>query len=118
GNPMDAELKAIRTDLAGATLAGEVKKSVLAAFDHLPGLYRDLERTCESRFCDQILQRVQVMLKTLDDGKTGSPDAAQAAEGLVTRLRAMHAQFGIPSLGLKIPAPRKPARVAAKRKAV
>jgi hypothetical protein len=106
---MIEELQAIRADLAGATLSAEVRQAALVAFDHLPGLYQQLERTSESRFCDLIRQRVQHVLRILAQGK-GSPDATHVAEELVARLRTMHDQFGIPSLGLKAPAPPKPVR--------
>ncbi len=113
---MEAELQTIQTLVSGATLSPEVRRNVVWRLVLLPPIYRDLERSFDSRYRDTILRLVDSMLKTLAAKDADSPDGSQVGEGIVHGLLAMHARLGISSLGLKLPAPPKPVKAARKRK--
>jgi hypothetical protein len=107
---MDSGLETIRGVVNEATLSVETRRTVLWGLDQLPPLYRDLDRTYDVRYRDSILRLVQGMLMKLQVQEPGCPDAPEVAEGIVSHLKAMHERLGIPSLGLKPPAPPKPVR--------
>lgn len=89
------DLQAIRVTLKKANLSPAARATALTHLDKLPDLYQELERTCESRFIDDILQHVQAMFRSMD--------APKSVESMTLQLQAMHELHGIPALGLKPP---------------
>jgi hypothetical protein len=89
------DLRAIRNGIKEAKLPTDVQTTVLWHLDKLPDLYEKLEKTCESRFLDEILRHVQGMLKTIH--------VSRSIETVANSFRAMHERHGIPTLGLKRP---------------
>jgi hypothetical protein len=110
GDEVDAELRAIRELVTSADLPEEVQRTVLGGFDQLPGLYRELSRTYETRYSDRIVGVVGGMTRVLASDGAGSPEARTLAEGIVERLRAMHDRYGVAVVGLKPPPAAKSAR--------
>ncbi len=100
---MEAVLQQIRDLVNGADLSAEVRQHLLWRLDQLPPLYRDLQKTYESRYREGILEHAQGMLKTLAGKMKECPDAPQVMDGIVNQLQDTHARLGIPNLGLKIP---------------
>jgi hypothetical protein len=81
--------------LENADLSEDVRATALKRLDLLPDLYQGLEKTCESRFLDDILRHVQIMFRFMD--------APKSVERMTLQLLAMHELHGIPPLGLKQP---------------
>ncbi len=108
---MYADLEAIRDLVAESSLPTDVRQTVLARLDELPGLYAELGRTYECRYSDRILDSVARVVRVLEAEDAG-PDAPGLAATLVERMRAMHDRHGI-SVALK---PRPPVSVKAARK--
>jgi hypothetical protein len=107
GDGVDAELQAIRDMVTEANLPTNVRETILARFDQLPKLYRELSRTYETRFSDRIVGSIEGMARTLS-AKDAGADGPLLAATLVKRLRSMHDQHGV-AVALKPPAT-KPAR--------
>jgi hypothetical protein len=112
---MEADLQAIRDAVSAATLSEDLRQGLLWCLDQLPGLYRELRQTCESRYTDEISRLVRVMLQRLAERDAACPDAAKVAQVMALGLRAMHERLGIPRLDFKQPAPPKRARPPAAR---
>jgi len=89
------DLQAIRDGIKVAKLPANVRSTALWYLDKLPDLYEKLEKSCESRFLDDILRHVQGMLKAID--------APSSVETVTDNFRAMHELHGIPALILKRP---------------
>jgi hypothetical protein len=90
------DLLAIRKGVKVANLPTEVRTTALFHLDKLPDLYEKLEKTCESRFLDDILRHVVGMLKTID--------IPSSIEAVTKNFQAMHERHGIPTLGLTLKA--------------
>jgi hypothetical protein len=113
---LNTELRGVHTIVGKATLTPALRKQLLDGLAKLPALYEGLEQTYESRFHDAIIRAARLMLKNLADADEESPDAQRVAEGIVTRLQAMHERLGIPNLNLKMPLPPKVVRKKTKAK--
>jgi hypothetical protein len=101
-----AELDSLRCLIGAAALAGAERHTALWCLNQLPRLYRELERTCESRYADEVAGLVAGACKALG----GAPGLAGE---LANRLRALHARLGLPGISLKVPAaPKRPPRKA------
>lgn len=88
-----SDLQAIRNGVKVSKLPANVRTTALWFLDKLPDLYQKLEKTCESRFLDEIIRNVNGMLKTIQ--------VPSFIETMTKKFRAMHEQNGIPTLGLK-----------------
>jgi hypothetical protein len=84
-----------------ADVAEAPRQAIAWCLRQLPRLYRELARTAESRYADEITRLARAMLKALAGGAPG------VAEALVARLHALHGRLGLPALDLKPPAPPK-----------
>jgi hypothetical protein len=99
---MEADFRAMRDIVDGAALSAEGRSTALWWFDQLPWPYRELGRTYDNRYLDEIRRLVQLMLKALTE-----KDTPGVVGDILSRLLAMHERLGIPQLGLKAPAPAK-----------
>jgi hypothetical protein len=108
GDDVEAELRAIRKLVSSADLPEEVQRAVLGGIDQLPALYRELNRTYESRFADRILGVVGGMTRALTGEGADGPASRALAEGIVKRLQKMHDRHGIAVADLKPPPAAKP----------
>ena len=91
------EIATIETLLHGADMPAEVRQTALWCIQQLPGLYRDLGRTYDSRHGDEILRLSRAAsLKVTDAG---------VAEAIRTQLVGLHERLGFGALDLK---PRRP----------
>jgi hypothetical protein len=59
---MDAAFATLRDMVNSATLADEVRRTVLWCLDQLQGRYRQLVETCDTWHSDEIVRLVQGML--------------------------------------------------------
>jgi hypothetical protein len=91
-----SDLQAIRNGVQVADLPANVRITALWHLDKLPDLYQKLEKTCESRFRDDILRHVNGMFKTIQ--------VPSSIETVAKKFRAMHERHGIPTLDLRLPA--------------
>jgi len=89
------DFRAIRKTLEKADLPEDVRTTALKRLDLLPNLYQELDKTCESRFLDDILRHVQIMFRFMD--------APKSIKKMTVQLHAMHELHGIPPLGLRLP---------------
>ena len=89
------ELVALHRLVEEADIAESSRQAVGWCLKQLPRLYRELARTSESRYADEISRLARAMLKELAGA------APAVAEGVVTQLRALHARWGLPGLDLK-----------------
>ena len=110
---MEAGLQAVRELVAGAALPDEVKRSVQWSVDQLPPLYREYERTRDTRFRDTIMGRVRGMLSILGKEDVAGAEGHRVMVGIVQQLQDVHERLNLPNLDLKAPALPKP---RAKRK--
>lgn len=102
---MHEDLEAVRLTINGATLSADARRIATWSMEQLPKLYGNLLQAYDSRFADEILCRVQTLLKALGE----QPDMAQAVS---ERLVAMHERLGLPKLAFKT----TPIRATRKRK--
>jgi len=92
---MDEGLQAVRDVVDAADLADEARRRAAWCLGRLPRLYRELARTSESRFSDEIRRLVQALLGAL------GPASRKSAEDITLRLAALHECLGLPDLNLK-----------------
>ena len=85
-----AELTALHRLVEEADLAGGSRQAVEWCLRQLPRLYRELARTSESRYADEISRLARAMLKELAGSAPG------VAEALVAQLHALHSRLGQP----------------------
>jgi hypothetical protein len=91
------EIAAIATLLQGADMPEDARQTALWCIQQLPGLYRDLGRTYDSRHGDEILRLSRAAsLKVPDAG---------VAEAIREQLVGLHERLGFGKLDLK---PRRP----------
>jgi hypothetical protein len=100
---LQTELATIGRLVEAADVGDRARQTVLWVLNKMPLAYQQLLKTYESRYVDEIVRLVTAMRQAL--AKDGAPELAEA---IATRLTAMHARRGFPSLGLK-PAPPAPA---------
>jgi hypothetical protein len=92
---MDADMQAVRAIVDAAPLSDDVRGTVLWCLERLPPLYRDLARTYEARYGDEIVRLLRGVFQALG-GKTAT------AEAIAARLRSLHGRLGIPVPDCKI----------------
>src|SRR4051812_17798839 len=92
-----AELAALENLVAGADVAEPSRQMVVGCLKQLPRLYRELARTFESRYADEITRLARAVLKVLAES------APAVADALVARLHALHGRLGLRPLDLKPP---------------
>jgi hypothetical protein len=95
-NPLP-EIATIETLLQEADMPEDVRQTALWCIRQLPGLYRDLGRTYDSRHGDEILRLSRAAcLKVTDPG---------VAEAVRAQLIGLHERLGFGTLDVK---PRRP----------
>jgi hypothetical protein len=99
---MDEAMQAVRAIVDAAPLADDVRGTVVWCLGRLPPLYRDLARTYEARYGDEIARLLRGVFQALGS-KTG------AAEAIAARLRSLHGRLGIPVPAFKAPRSRRTA---------
>ena len=92
-------MQAVRAIVDAAPLSDDVRGTVVWCLGRLPPLYRDLARTYDARYGDEIARLLRGVFQALG-GKT------RAAEAIADRLRSLHRRLGIPVPAFKAPRPR------------
>jgi hypothetical protein len=99
-------MEAFRDEVAGitslvetATLARDVRDTVLWCLGQLPALYDRFCQTYESKYAEEILRLEQGVLGKLAETHRSSP----VGDAVLDRLRLLHECFGLPGLGSKLP---------------
>jgi hypothetical protein len=95
---MDAAMQAVRAIVDAAPLSDDVRGSVVWCLGRLPPLYRDLARTYDARYGDEIARLLRGVFQALGD--------QTAAEAIAERLRSVHGRLGIPVSAFKAHRPR------------
>jgi hypothetical protein len=95
-NPLP-EIAAIETLLTEADLPQDARQTALWCVRQLPGLYRDLARTYDSRHGDEILRLSRAASLKVSD--------LRVAEAIRGQLVGLHERLGFGALDLK---PRRP----------
>ena len=94
------EIATIETLLEGAEMPEDARQTALWCVKQLPGLYRDLARTYDSRHGDEILRLSRAASLKVTDPRL--------AEAVREQLVGLHERLGFGRLDLKPPRP--PAR--------
>jgi hypothetical protein len=94
------EITTIERLLEGAEMPADARQTALWCVRQLPGLYRDLARTYDSRHGDEILRLSKAASLKVPD--------ASVAEAVREQLVGLHERLGFGALDLKPPRP--PAR--------
>jgi hypothetical protein len=93
------ELGLIHKMVNKAELVEEVRHTILWCLNQLPGLYRNFQRTSESRFADSIHTLSQAILKRLgqveDEG-----ESVRVAKAFRKHLAHLHSRLGLSPLKL------------------
>ena len=99
-------MEAFRVEVGGitrlveaATLASDVRDTVLWCLGQLPALYDRFCQTYESKYAEEILRLEQGVLGKLAETHHSSP----VGDAVLDRLRLLHECFGLPGLGSKLP---------------
>ena len=92
-------MQAVRAIVDATPLADDVRGTVVWCLGRLPPLYRDLARTYEARYGDEITRLLRGVFQALG-GQT------VAAEAIAARLHSLHGRLGIPVPAFKAPRPR------------
>jgi hypothetical protein len=95
---MEDAMQAVRAIVDATPLADDVRGTVVWCLGRLPPLYRDLARTYDARYGDEITRLLRGVFQAL-----GSK--AGAAEAIADRLRPLHGRLGIPVPAFKAPRP-------------
>jgi hypothetical protein len=94
-----AEVGGITRLVEAATLASDVRDTVLWCLGQLPALYGQFCQTYESKYAEEILRLEQGVLGKLAETRGSS----SVADAVLDRLRLLHECFGLPGLGFKLP---------------
>jgi hypothetical protein len=86
---MDEAMQAVRAVVDATPLSDDVRGTVVWCLGRLPPLYRDLARTYDSRYGDEIARLLRGVFQALG-GQTA------ATEAIAARLRPLHGRLGIP----------------------
>src|SRR6266849_4892008 len=92
-------MEAFRAEVAGitrlveaATLASDVRDTVVWCLGQLPALYDQFCRTYESKYAEEILRLEQGVLGKLAESRRSSP----VGDAVFDRLRLLHESFRLP----------------------
>jgi hypothetical protein len=86
---MDDAMQAVRAIVDTAPLSDDVRGTVVWCLGRLPPLYRDLARTYDARYGDEIARLLRGVFQALA-GQT------EAAGAIAARLSPLHGRLGIP----------------------
>src|SRR5579871_637439 len=100
-----AEVAEITRLIEAATLASDVRDTVVWCLGQLPALYDQFCQNCESKYAEEIHRLEQGVLGKLAETRRSSP----VGDAVLDRLRLLHECFGLPGLGSRLP-PTLPSR--------
>jgi hypothetical protein len=98
---LQAQLGALVNAVRTALLPDDCKHSAAWCLGQLPRLYAQLRQTSDSRYHAEINRLVQGALKALATNTRAYPEGQTLATSIISQLRHVHEQLGIPVLNLK-----------------
>src|SRR5436305_991009 len=101
---LQAQLTALGNEVRSTALPGDSRHTAVWCMGQLPPLYAKYHQTSESRYGEEITRLVRGVLKELAQGHSVCRKAQLLAASILDRLRVLHEEFGLPGLGLKLPA--------------